>query len=205
MSGAFHNVTFPIRLSQGAIGGPERRTDILALASGREIRNTRWAGSRRRWDVGTSITDLGALQELIDFFEARRGALHGFRFRDPLDHSSAPAGQPIRFDDQDLGTGDGERIDFQLTKSVGSDARPITKPVPGLVSIGIDGAAQISGWAVDELTGEVTFDAPPGPGQKLSAGFEFDCAVRFDADQIQAVTEAFGAGRLASIALVELI
>ncbi len=37
---AFHDVRFPTNLSFGAIGGPERRTEIVALASGFEERNT---------------------------------------------------------------------------------------------------------------------------------------------------------------------
>jgi len=85
MSG-FHDVSFPMRLALGAVGGPERRTEVLALASGREVRNAVWARSKRRWDVGGAVTDLAGLQALLAFFEARMGRLYGFRFRDPLDH-----------------------------------------------------------------------------------------------------------------------
>lgn len=205
MSERFHNVRFPLRLSRGTIGGPERRTDIVTLASGQEVRNARWSGARRRWDIGTSISDLAALQELIDFFEARRGALHGFRFRDPLDHSSASAGQVPDFDDQDLGIGDGEMKLFQLKKTVGDVVRAITKPVSGTVLIGVAGQKQETGWSLDELTGQISFTEAPHVGAVISAGFEFDCAVRFDSDHIQAVIEAFGAGRVASISLIELV
>ncbi len=45
MSG-FHETSFPLSVALGASGGPERRTDIVTLTSGREQRNSRWADSR---------------------------------------------------------------------------------------------------------------------------------------------------------------
>ena len=45
---SFHEVRFPANLSFGSVGGPERRTDVVTLASGFEERNTPWADSRRR-------------------------------------------------------------------------------------------------------------------------------------------------------------
>lgn len=203
MSG-FHEVQFPIRLALGAIGGPERQTEVITLASGKEVRNAKWAGSRRRWDVGGAITDIARLQELISFFEARAGRLYGFRFRDPIDFSSALPGQTINFDDQPLGTGDGETLVFQLRKHQQDVAREITKPVLGTVVIGIDGVRVETGWAADLSNGLITFEMAPPLGSVLTAGFEFDCPVRFESDQIQAVIEAFGAGRIASVGLVEI-
>src|SRR5215218_8305599 len=44
MTSDFHEVRFPLDVSLGSRGGPVRRTDIVTLASGREHRNSRWAG-----------------------------------------------------------------------------------------------------------------------------------------------------------------
>lgn len=200
----FHEIRFPMRLALGAVGGPQWQTEVTALASGREVRATKWARSRRRWTVGGALTDLASLQALVSFFEARSGQLYGFRFRDPLDWSSAPAGQDVHFEDQIIGYGDGGRQAFQLVKTITGVERVIVKPVPGSVQVGLDGTALRDGWAVDETTGLVTFDAPPAAGSLLTAGFEFDCPVRFDSDQIEAVIEAYGAGRVAAIGLIEL-
>ena len=52
---AFHEVRFPANLSFGSVGGPERRTQIVELASGDEERNASWANSRRRYDVAYGI------------------------------------------------------------------------------------------------------------------------------------------------------
>ena len=201
---AFHEAQFPMKLALGATGGPEWRTDVITLASGREVRNAPWARGRRRWSVGSAITTLADMQELVTFFEARAGRLHGFRFRDPVDHLSCAPGQAVAFGDQSIGTGDGQTRTFQLQKTQNDTLRVITKPVSGSVQIGINGTPLEAGWSVDITTGEVTFELPPLVADQITAGFAFDCAVRFDDDQIQTVIEAFGAGRIAPLTLIEL-
>jgi hypothetical protein len=52
---AFHEVWFPDTISRGARGGPERRTQVVELASGDEERNASWANSCRRYDVACGI------------------------------------------------------------------------------------------------------------------------------------------------------
>ena len=82
---AFHEIRFPTGISSGASGGPERRTEIVALGSGFEERNARWAHSRRRYDAGYGIKSLDDIHAVIAFFEERRGRLHGFRWQGPAD------------------------------------------------------------------------------------------------------------------------
>ena len=50
---SFHDVRFPLGVSFGATGGPERRNEIVSLTSGREKRNARFSQSRRHYDAGT--------------------------------------------------------------------------------------------------------------------------------------------------------
>ena len=52
---AFDNVRFPVAISRGLAGGPERRTDVVMTASGREERNARWANSRRKYNAGYGV------------------------------------------------------------------------------------------------------------------------------------------------------
>src|SRR5215510_11256473 len=120
----FHEILFPLDVSLKSAGGPERRTEIVALGSGREERNARWAHSRRRYDAGYGVKTLDALSEVVAFFEERRGRLHGFRWRDRLDHSSAAPGANIAPLDQVIGTGDGTTATFQLVKTYGSNFAP---------------------------------------------------------------------------------
>ena len=199
----FHEVSFPVPLALAASGGPERKTEVVTLASGAEARNALWMGSRRRWDVGSAVTRLDTLQAVVAFFEARGGRLNGFRFRDVLDDRSCAPGGTVSAVDQAIGTGDGEAVNFQLVKAYGTYARRILKPVAGSVLVAVDGVAVSAG--VDETTGIVTLGSAPAEGAAVTAGFRFDCPVRFDTDKLDVNLEAFGAGRILSIPLIELV
>ena len=205
---AFHEIRFPVDIALGARGGPERRTDIVVLGSGREERNARWADSKRRYNAGFGVKSLAALHEVIAFFEERRGRLHGFRWKDRVDFASVPPGSTVTPLDQVIGTGDGAKTVFQLVKIYGGALAPwtraIAKPVEGTVRIAVGGAEAATGWSVDTATGLVTFDDPPNEGAQVTAGFEFDVPVRFDADLLQIDLAAFEAGDIPDIPLVEI-
>lgn len=198
----FHDVLFPMRLARGASGGPERRTEVVALASGGEARNAVWAGSRRRWDVAGAITRLDALQEVVAFFEARGGRLHAFRFRDVSDDRSGVPGAEVTALDQGIGVGDGTEVRFDLYKDYSGYARRILLPVAGSVRVAVDGVEQAAGFTVSD--GGVVFAAAPGIGTVVTAGFRFDCAARFDVDRLEVSLDGFGAGRVAQVPLVEV-
>lgn len=208
---AFHETLFPPSIALGASGGPRRATEIVALGSGREARNARWAGSRRRFDVATGVKSLDDLAAVVAFFEARRGRLHGFRFRDPLDHRSGPPSAAPTPLDQPIGTGDGATRVFALVKRYGDGetafVRPIVKPVAGSVRIAVAGVEVATDVTVDPTSGLVTF-APghaPAPGAAVTAGFLFDTPVRFDTDEIRVDLDHFAAGRVPAIPLLEVI
>lgn len=205
---AFHEVRFPDNISRGARGGPERRTQIVELASGDEERNASWANSRRRYDVAYGIRRADDLAVVVAFFEARNGRLHGFRFKDWGDHKSCLPSQVPAPTDQPIGTGDGTATAFQLVKRYASGGqiwtRTITKPVAGTVRIALDGAEQLSGWSVDTTTGVVTFGAAPGAGVAITAGFEFDVPVRFDTDALDVTLDLERLGSITSIPLLEI-
>lgn len=208
MSG-FHNVSFPLKLARGAVGGPERLTEIFELGDGREARNSAFSGSRRRWEVSSAIRSLDELAIVTAFFEARRGRLHGFRFRDPADYKSCPPSATPGPMDQLIGVGDGVVSTFQLTKAYSDSAatyvRSITKPVASSVRIakgGVELAA--AAFSVDAMTGRVTLNVPPVAGVSVRAGFTFDTPARFDTDRLDVALDAFDAGRVVSLSLVEI-
>ncbi|KRE17779.1 glycoside hydrolase family 24 [Bosea sp. Root381] len=209
----FHEIRFPTDIARGSRGGPERLTQIVTLASGREVRNSRWAHSRRRYDAGIGIRTLDALAAVVAFFEERRGRLYGFRWRDRLDWKSCPPSQTPTATDQPLGTGDGVTATFQLCKHYGTGSavyrRPIAKPLPGEVMVAVDGVAITDPGhvACDATTGLVSFAAGhvPGPGAAVTAGFLFDVPVRFDIDAIEVDLSAFEAGEIPKIPIVEIL
>jgi uncharacterized protein (TIGR02217 family) len=206
---AFHEVSLPLPFALGASGGPERRVDIVTLGSGREARNTPWAHGRRHYDVGGAVRGLDDLHALIAFFEARRGKLHGFRFRDPFDWKSCAPSLSVAATDQALGTGTGVLTSFQLRKIYGAGdsayQRLIHKPVPGSVRVAVGGLELSSGqFSVSTITGVVTLATAPATGATIAAGFAFDTPVRFDIDRLDLSLDGFGAGRAISVPLVEI-
>ena len=201
----FHEARLPARLAFGCTGGIERRTEVVTLASGFERRTSPWAMGRRRYLIATAARPLDEAAELVAFFEARGGRLAGFRFRDPMDFKScAPSAQPAATD-QAIGTGDGARTVFQLTKAYGTAVRAIAKPVAGTVKVAVAGVALAGGaFGVDATTGLVTLATAPAAGAAVTAGFEFDTPVRFDLDRLDVTLEGFSAGRVSACALVEV-
>lgn len=209
---SFHEVRFPTAISMAASGGPERRTEIVVLGSGHEERNSRWADSRRRYDAGYGIKTLDELHTVIAFYEERRGALYGFRWKDVSDWKScAPLATPAP-DDQVIGTGDGATVSFQLAKQYGAGFAPwrreIRKPVAGTVQLAVDGVSRRVGTdaTVDAATGIVVFaaHAVPALGASVTAGFEFDVPVRFDGDRLEINVMGFRHGAIPSIPIVEV-
>jgi len=207
---SFHEVRFPTAISFGSTGGVERRTEIVALVNGFEQRNTPWQQSRRRYDAGLGVQTLDDLEAVLSFFEARRGMLNGFRWKDWLDHKScAPSAEPGPLE-QPLGVGDGATTEFQLAKTYAPGThefrREISKPVAGSVRLAIDGVEQAEGpdFVVDAATGVVTFTVAPVAGAAMTAGFEFDVPVRFDTDVIEVNVAAFDAGEIPPIPVVEV-
>ncbi len=205
---AFHDVRFPDDISRGARGGPERRTQIVELASGDEERNASWANSRRRYDAAYGIRRADDLAAVVAFFEARNGRLHGFRWKDWADWKSCLPSQTPAATDQNIGTGDGTTTDFQLVKAYISGGqswtRTITKPVAGTVKVAIDGVEQTTGWAVNTTTGVVSFTTAPASGSAITAGFEFDVPVRFDTDALDVTLDLERLGSITSIPLIEV-
>ncbi len=205
----FTETRLPARLAFGSTGGVERRTTVVALASGFERRASPWADGRRRYLVGQSIRSLAEAAELLAFFEARRGRLQGFRFTDFTDAASAPPGVAVSPFDQPLGVGDAAASVFQLVKTYGEgdDAyvRPIRKPETGSVRVAVAGVElDAGGFEVDLATGAVTLAVAPAAGRAVTAGFRFDVPVRFDTDRLDVTLEGFDAGRVVAAPLIEV-
>ena len=122
--------------------------------------------------------------------------------------SCLPSAQPAAAD-QAIGTGDGARKVFQLTKAYGTGAeaavRTIARPVTGTVKVAVAGVALApAAFTVDLATGLVTLLAAPAAGAAVRAGFEFDTPVRFDIDRLDVQMEGFAAARISACPLVEV-
>lgn len=202
----------PTRLStnieSGAQGGPEFKTTITTLTSGREQRNQDWLQQRGRWDVSYGIQDMEDLQEVIDLFYAARGRRHSFMFKDFQDYVG---------DVEFLGTGDGSERNFQIVRNytVGAETyrREIFFPIESTITVLRDNAppsgtpapVSDSTWSL-QPGGIIRFTAPqtPAPDDLIYATFEYDVLVRFDIDHLRITTEFEHLGGLPSIPVIEL-
>ena len=203
----FHDVRFPLDPGFDAVGGPAFSTQVAVLASGHEQRNAMWQGARLSYDAGLGVRSEADLALLLAFFRARRGRAIAFRFRDPMDWTSAALGVPIGAADQLLGVGDGQSLSFQLVKRYGpedgAEVRRISRPTVGTLRISVGGIETGEGWALD-AGGMVRFDEPPAAGLEVRAGFEFDVPVRFDVDRLQISLSGVRAGEAQTVPLVEV-
>lgn len=206
---SFHDVTFPMRIARGAIGGPMRRTNIATRKNGKEIRISANSNSLRHWQISSKNADLNDLSTIVDFYEARMGQLFSFRFRDPFDNKSCAPNHSHNKNDQKIGVGDGVNKSFQLVKNYGDTAniyaRKITKPVLGSVMVAIDGVLKTDGLAIDYLTGIINFTNAPNLGAIISAGFEFDCVARFDNEQLELSLDGQTNGHISDILIKEVL
>ena len=110
--------------ANGAItGGPMFQTTIVHSANGTEQRN---AGSgmhaRRIFRVDTSTITDAVRNDVLAFFDSRRGQSDSFRFKDPFDFEAV--NEPIV---------SGQLVKRYTAGSVSYD-RPIVKPISGTVS-----------------------------------------------------------------------
>ena len=193
----FHDIRFPLHLAFGTRGGPARSVDILQMANGTEVRNARGRHSRRQYNAVAGLKYREQAIELLHFYESRLGALHGFRFRDPLDYQA----------DETLGIGDGQRTEFALTKTYGTAphiySRRMTKPVSGSVRVRVDGVE--TAVSVDHSEGLIQFQSAPAEGAVITVNFEFDVPVRFASDSLDIVLDDFGSAQIQDIPLIEIL
>jgi uncharacterized protein (TIGR02217 family) len=106
-----------------------------------------------------------------------------------------------------LGTGDGVTTTFNVVKryadSISEYVRDITKPIATTLVTAVD-AVEVGVIVVDDINGLVGFLSAPVDGASVTAGFQFDTPVRFDADDVAVSIEAFQAGTIPAIDVIEI-
>ena len=212
----FHeNAVYPNKLAVGSTFGWGFATSVIETTSGSEYRTSRREVVRHTGDLATGITEPEDLLTLKRFHMQRRGALNGFRFKDPLDHLSndldpMDPDTQVTATDQLLQLVEGETKKYQLVKSYDDDSgsgvayvRKITKPIPGTVLISVNNVPTTTGWTVDTTTGIVTFTNVQT--QQVRAGFEFHTPVRFDSEADRALEVAFREWKYGDIPRIGII
>lgn len=192
----FHNVRFPVDISYGSSGGPGFNTSIIDLASGHEQRNINWSLARAKYDAQYGVKTREQMEQVLDFFYARRGRAFGFRFKDWMD---------FQLERQSIGVAGGTNVlqVFKRYEPLTSHFydRPIMKIVPGTVQIWANGVPQAAN-RVNIDTGVVNTSTLAG--QTIEVACEFDVPVRFDTDEIAISHDDWELMSWPSIPLVEL-
>lgn len=169
----YESPRFPDDISYEATFGPEWNTQVVVLDSGHESRNQNWSVARARYDVAHSARTQAKVDTLLAFFQAMRGRLHTFRFKDWSDFQVSGS--------QGVLTALGGAT-YQLWKRYTSGAqtydRKIVKPVLGSVAVTGGGS-----YSVDSTTGIVTHNSGGAPTGWTG---EFDVPCRFDTDLMAA-------------------
>ncbi|MCR9120718.1 MAG: DUF2460 domain-containing protein [Phyllobacteriaceae bacterium] len=199
----FHDVAFVPRLPFGVNVASRRHIDVVALSSGHETRNSRTAETMRHYTIPVGKRPMAEIRAVLAFFEARGGPLHAFRFRDPVEPSTATNGPGPAPSDVHLGVGDGVQNQFQLKTASG---RTIRKPETSSVVMALNGTALDPGSvSVDAATGIVTLSAAPAPGVAVTGGCLFDVPVRFENQSLQISRADPESGSLDDLLLTEVI
>lgn len=200
------------------LASPRWSTSIVAVDSGAEQANQRWAHPLHRYTLPEAVRTMTVFNAIRDHWLVMRGPAHTWPFRDPLDFASVPLLAPntppvVTPWDQPLGIGDGVTRTFQMQKEYvrGSQVytRDITLPVVSSLRIGRDSTSSppqeyLSGFAVNRQTGEITFDVAPTDATVLTWGGYFDVLVRFESDDsFDGIVKTFGIGGFADITLIE--
>ena len=207
---AFHDTQLPSDIERGAQGGPRFKTTILILGGGLEKRNIDWATTRAEYDISYGIESKTDYSDVIEFFYARQGRAHSFRFKDWAD---------FEITDQLMFTTDTATATFQMFKRYSSGGtnfdRNLTKPLASGWTCTVNAVAQTIVYdtapaagevAIASLTGVVTL----GSTHQATSGFlvkftgEFDVPVRFDTDALDVNVETFDAGSMPQLTLVEV-
>lgn len=207
---AFDEVQFPTTIGFDSTGGPQRQSQIVITGSGSEARNARWTNSRRNFEIKHGPHSDNDINTIIGFFEACNAQLIGFRLKFWLDYKSCPPSNTPTALDQTLAVGADTPSVFPLTKTYTNGARSyvkrIYKPVANTVLAAVNGVVKTPGvdFTVDTVHGLILFTSPPAGGAVVTAGFQFDHAVRFNTDQLLIDMSHPGAATITSLPCIEL-
>lgn len=212
--GGFADIYLPASVwGYPCISSPRFSTTIARADSGAEQRNQNRMHPLHVYRIPDAVREHAVLEDVRAHWLVMRGPLTGFPFRDPLDFASVPLEAAntvpsVGPTDQPIGTGNGARTTFQLTKrySRGSAfyVRPIRLPVVSSVVVALNGVAQPGGWTVQRIGGALTFTTAPAAGQIVTAGFLFDVPVRFSSDDdFDGIVQSFQTSGYADLTLSE--
>lgn len=197
-------VRLPMDIERGVKGGPQFNTSVLMTDGGNTDTNQNWTLPLYRGNIGYGVQTKENLDDIINFFWARRGRLRGFLFRDWSD---------FKLTAQQIGVGDGVETDFQIvrtyTDTVLPFTRTITRPVEngtGLptLHVSVNGVQLgLSSWSLQPF-GVVRITVPPVAAAVITVDGVFDIPVQFATDMLEQEMWLEDVGAIPQIPIVEI-
>ncbi len=203
----FHEVRFPEQVSWGSHGGPRFRTQIFMSMQGFEKRNIDWSQPMMEFNVSMGIQTDVQMAQVLTFFNARQGMANGFRYKNWGNYRVQGATGP---GSGIIAVGNGVDKRLPLFKKYGLEQtlmyKRLHKIVLGtVVNVSILGDPQIekTDFTIDYNSGEIIFNTPVANGSPVYCdALEFDEAVRFNTDNMQATVDQFNSQSLQSLPLI---
>lgn len=171
------NAVFPALpgISFGTTKTPIWSTKIQRAVSGKELRTALYSYPIYKIGLSYEVLRAGAeaeLQQLVGFFNSRKGSFDSFLYSDPSDNAVTGQG---------FGVGDGVTKTFQLVRAFGGHTEPVMN-LDGEPVILVNGVAG-SAHSVSSL-GVVTFTTAPAAGADLTWDGSYYYRCRFERDQV---------------------
>ncbi len=210
MAEFFDDILLPMEVAYATSAASAHRTQIIETASGFEYRNSPWQAPRRLYRFAGGPQKLDVLLSLKQFFDDRRGRLHGFLLDDWSDNQSANHPADVSATDQPLWPLDDSGTLFALQKNYVSGPRilrrRIIKPVVESLQLarGEESLAINRDYQLDPKTGVVRLMQALQAGETLTAGFHFHVPVRFDSDELEITRLSDEIGQVAPVPMIEL-
>lgn len=194
--------------SYGWAGGPEFKTEIDGLRSGRNRRNGQWDLPKYKFSLPFRNIGQSEYATILNQFLVCKGQLHTFLYRNRLDDVAI---------DEPFGIGDGTTKEFQLSKVSLVDGVSFERPVFALFVPGAGGAAEeanvsvsaagapVSAVSIDHDRGRVVFDTAPALGAALTWSGRFAHWVRFAQDWLPFSIDNYSADEYVTNGTVDLV
>lgn len=199
----FDEVRFPEDVSFGSSGGPTFKTSVFEAYRGGEKRNVDWASPLMEFDVAYGIKTTAQMARVIEFFNARRGKLRGFRYKNWANYEVI---------NDNIAIGDGVNQRLPIVRTYGFTAartfKRLHKIVRGSVrgvSVGGVDMVENEDFSIDYNGGEIIFRSGAIPAYGVPViveRLEFDEPVRFDVDNLSITIEQFNNNSVGRLPLV---
>lgn len=158
---------------------PIWRTEIQESVSGMELA---WSGMvyphtliTLKYDVLRAGHGYAELQQLVGFFNARRGRFDTFLWRDPTDY---------RATDQQIGSGNGAQSSFPVFREMGGFGEPVLNFITA-PAVKVAGALKTQGTDYTLSNGLLTFTSAPPAGAAVTWSGQFYKRMRFQRDETE--------------------